>query len=114
MPQEKEIRDRADRILSVVALQIGALNDVLDPLVDMLKRSEDPIFHDLKQRVTLGEGMAKLDLLTDAATKIATAEQQTGGERYADENLLDKIRCDLLMLTAQVAAAQRDPKGSTH
>ena len=112
MPSQSDIENRVNQIIGVIGPSAAALNDVLDPLVDMLARSQHVAFADLKKAVLEDANMAKLDLLENVARRIAMAESH--GDRYTDDALFDKVRGDLNQLAQSVASTQRNHSGPAH
>lgn len=106
MTSQDDIENRKNHILGVIAARADALNEVLNPIIDMLQRSENPDLLGLREAVKQDQDMAKLDIVTDAAEMIAQAEYETE-TRYRDDQLFEKIRADLNELAAQLAGAER-------
>lgn len=113
MASPDDIENRTNQIMGAIAVRAGELNDVLDTVIDMLKRSDNPELIGMRMIASQNPNVAKLDLLTDASELIAHAEIETG-TRYDDGMLMEKMRADLTELATQMAQAEHGRGGRTH
>lgn len=112
MLYDKDIEDRTNHILGVVAPQAAQFREVLATLADLISRSESVAFARLKASVLNDTERFKYEMLESACNRIARCESES--VRYGDDQLADKISQDLASLTKSIAQLERGPSGLTH